>query len=224
MREIRGNTKRKRRKKKSGGCFGRFLIFVLAFSVIGYVGYRLAEELELKTYLLQLKYPIRYQEFVRDYAKEFGLDEALVYAVILTESKFDTYAESGAGAKGLMQLTDETGEDCARKLGVENYSSDQLFDPEMNIRLGCYYLKRLIQDYDGITETAVAAYNGGPGNVDQWLANPDYSKGDGMLQEIPFQETRDYVNKVTDAYWNYQNLYNLNRGVSRDGEEQELNL
>lgn len=211
MREVRGNSKRKKQKKKSGCCLGRFLVLVIVFGLIGFFGYRLAENMGLKNYLLQAKYPIRYQHFVEEYAREFDLDESLVYAVIHTESKFDTLAESSAGAKGLMQLTDETGMDCARKLGVEPFSSKDLFEPDINIRLGCYYLKRLIQDYGGNTSTAIAAYNGGPGNVDKWLLDPKYSSGDGTLTAIPFRETRNYVEKVTEAYWSYQTLYNLDQ-------------
>lgn len=224
MREIRGSSGRKRQKKRAGCCLGYLLIFTIIIGGIGFLGYHLINKFDVKNYFLKAKYPIRYQEFVEKYAEEFELDEALVYAVILSESKFDTYAESKVGAKGLMQLTDETGADCAKKVGLENYSGDQLFDPEINIRLGCYYLKRLIQDYDGITETAIAAYNGGPGNVDKWLGDPKYSSGDGVLQEIPFKETRDYVKKVTEAYWNYQSIYHLDKGVSEDGKEERIDL
>ncbi len=219
MREIKGSSKKKKNKKKSGCCLGRFLILVLIFGAIGYFGYQVAVELGLKNYILQARYPVRYQEFVETYAEEFGLDESLVYAVILTESKFDTYAESPVGAKGLMQLTDETGADCAKVLRIQNFSAEQLFEPDVNIRLGCYYLKRLIQDYDGITETAIAAYNGGPGNVDKWLADPQYSSGDGTLFDIPYKETREYVKKVTEAYWNYQSIYNLDGGEDNYGQE-----
>ena len=145
MQEVRGNFRGKKRKQnKSGCCLSRFLVLIIVFAVIGYFGYQAAEKIGLKTYLLQAKYPIRYQDFVEEYAEEFDLDEGLVYAVIHTESKFDTYAESSAGAKGLMQLTDETGEDCARRLKVQNFSAQRLFDPDINIRLGCYYLKQLI--------------------------------------------------------------------------------
>lgn len=217
MREVKGKSNKTKRKNKSGCCLSRFLVVILIFGLLGFFGYRLASEMGLKTYLLQAKYPIRYQEIVEDYAEEFDLDVALVYSVILTESKFDTYAESNVGAKGLMQLTEETGQECARKLGIESFSPEQLFDPEMNVRLGCYYLKKLIQDYDGITETAIAAYNGGPGNVDQWLNDSNCSNGDGTLKEIPFRETRDYVHKVRKAYWNYQSIYHLDEGEVYNG-------
>lgn len=210
MREVKNSRRGKQKKKKSGCCLGRFLVLLIIFTIVGVLGFKALAGLGLKNYMLQAFYPIRYQEYVEEYAKEFGLDEALVYAVIRTESRFDTYAESSAGAKGLMQLTDETGKDCARKLKMTNFTKDQLFDPEVNIRLGCYYLKKLIKDYDGITQTAIAAYNGGPGNVNSWLDDPAYSSGDGTLAEIPFRETRNYVKKVTDAYWNYQTIYNLN--------------
>ncbi len=218
MGDARGNARQKKRKRR-GCCLGRFLVLVLIFATIGYFGYQAAEKLGLKTYLLQVRYPIRYQSFVEDYAEEFDLEEALVYAVIHTESKFDTYAESTAGAKGLMQLTDETGEECARRLKLTGFSSNQLFDPDVNIRLGCFYLKRLIQEYDGITETAIAAYNGGPGNVNKWLNDPAYQNENGVLTEIPFRETRNYVKKVTEAYWNYQIIYNLDKGEMDDGKE-----
>ncbi len=208
MREVKNS--RRGKKKKSGCCLGRFLVLLIIFTLVGVFGFKTLSGLGLKNYMLQVFYPIRYQEYVEEYAKEFGLDEALVYAVIHTESRFDTYAESSAGAKGLMQLTDETGRDCAKKLRMTNFTSDQLFDPEVNIYLGCYYLKKLIKDYDGITQTAIAAYNGGPGNVNSWLKDPAYSPGDGTLSEIPFRETRNYVKKVTDGYWNYQTIYNLN--------------
>ncbi len=216
MRAVVGKAKRKH--KKSGCCLGRFLVLLVLFSTIGYLGFQAAEKLGIKAYLLQAKYPIRYQEFVEDYAKEFDLDEALVYAVIHTESKFDTYAESSAGAKGLMQLTDETGGDCADRLKIKDFSPEQLFEPDVNVRFGCYYLRRLIQEYDGITETAIAAYNGGPGNVNKWLLDSRYSSGDGRLYEIPFRETRNYVKKVTEAYWHYQTIYNLDGG-EEDGNQ-----
>ena len=67
------------------------------------------------------------------------------------------------------------------------------------------------------TETAIAAYNGGPGNVNQWLRNPEYGNGDGILNKIPFRETRDYVQKVRKAYWNYQSIYHLDEGDVYDG-------
>ncbi len=212
MREVKKDSyqRKRKKKKKSGCCLGRLLFLLVIFTLVGVLGFKALEGLGLKNYMLQVFYPIRYQAFVEEYAKEFGLDEALVYAVIHTESRFDTYAESSAGAKGLMQLQDDTGRDCAKKLKMTDFTTDQLFDPKVNIRLGCYYLKKLIGDYDGITQTAIAAYNGGPGNVNGWLKNPAYSSGDGTLTEIPFRETRNYVKKVTEAYWNYQTIYNLN--------------
>lgn len=220
MREVRKKTHKSKQRNKQGCCLSKLLVFAFVFGILGFLGFRLANEMGLKTYLLQLKYPIRYQDIVENYAEEFDLDQALVYSVILTESRFDTYAESKVGAKGVMQLTDETGSECAKKLGIENFMPEQLFEPEINIRLGCYYLKKLIRDYDGITETAIAAYNGGPGNVNQWLRNPEYSSGDGILNEIPFRETRDYVQKVRKAYWNYQSIYHLDEGDVYNGSTE----
>ncbi len=211
MREIRSNIKRKQRKK-SGGCMGRFLFLVILFSVVGFFGYQALERLGVQNYLLQMRYPLKYQTAVEKYAEEFQLEEALVYAVMHTESKFDPYAVSSAQAKGLMQLQDETAKECATALKLPSFTTDQLFEPEINIRLGCYYLKKLLQTY-GQTETALAAYNGGPGNVNQWLKNTEFRKEQGGLSKIPFPETRRYVQKVIEAYRMYTRLYNLHEGV-----------
>lgn len=152
-------------------------------------------------------YPREYAEYVTAAADEFGVPESVIYAVIKTESNFDKNAISTANAHGLMQLTEETyfwiGEDM---LG-EYPSAFDIYKPEINIRYGTYYLSFLYRRY-GSWDTAFAAYNAGPGNVNEWLSDSSVSDGDGNLINIPYRETRNYVKKVNDTIKKYDRLYN----------------
>ncbi len=129
----------------------------------------------------------------------------MVMAVIKTESNFEPDAHSGK-ASGLMQLTDDTAKWVCDKLKID-YDDINLFKPSDNIRLGCYYLRHLIDKYDGNIDVALAAYNGGPGNVGKWLDNEKYSKNGVDLHHIPFKETREYVIKVNKQWDIYKELY-----------------
>lgn len=156
---------------------------------------------------LKITHPFKYEQIVRNYAHEYRLDPLLVAAVINVESKFDPNAESNKGAKGLMQLMDETALWGSGETGMKTFESEQLFIPEINIRLGCWYLSRLLSQYDGNTAIALAAYNGGSGNVAKWLQDPLYSKDGKNLETIPFRETDAYVERVMKQYASYQELY-----------------
>lgn len=206
MREIHSSSRR-RRKKRSGGCFGKFITFLLLSVLLIMVGYKAFHALGVKTRFLQTQYPMKYQSFVEKYAAEFSLEKELVYAIIRTESKFDPYAVSTTGAKGLMQIQEETAQDCAKDLKMENFSLEALFDPEINIRLGCYYFSKLLKRYKGNIQLSVAAYNGGPGNVEKWLRDEAYTNEKGELVHIPFPETKNYVVRVTEAYEKYCAIY-----------------
>ena len=134
----------------------------------------------------RLRYPLRYSEYVRVHAREHGLDPALLAAVIYQESKFQTDAQSSSGAIGLMQLTPSTAHGIAIRTGGNAFQTKDLYDPEINIRYGAWYLHDLFAKYH--TERLVlAAYNAGQGNVDRWRA-----KG----EPIQFAETRAYVQRV----------------------------
>ena len=197
------------RYKRRPGCIGgllRFFLFLAVVVTAGILVSRAYFNSDMAEKIKKTQYPIKYEHFVEKYSEEYKLDKYLVFAVIRTESRFDKYAVSRADAKGLMQLTDETGEECAKKLGISKYTSDALFDPEINIQLGCYYLRRLLDNYDNV-DTALAAYNGGPGNVDLWLKDKNYSDGFGNLTNIPFEETKKYVLRVRDAWGMYKNIY-----------------
>ena len=151
-------------------------------------------------------YPREYEEYITVYADKYGIPEALVYAIVRTESKFDSGAVSSAGAVGLMQMLPDTFKWLTDEILFDHFDSGMLYDPETNIRYGTYYLSRLYDRY-GRWDLALAAYNGGVGNVDKWLADESYADGEGGLKRIPFRETRQYVKKVMDAWDMYERLY-----------------
>ena len=134
----------------------------------------------------RLVYPMRYEHIVRGHAEHYDLDPALVAGVIFAESEFDAKARSSAGAIGLMQLLPETARGIAKRTGGTAFVVDDLYDPEVNIRYGSWYLRHLLDRYAD-ERTALAAYHAGQGNVDAWRA-----RGAG----IRFPETRAYVERV----------------------------
>ncbi len=134
-------------------------------------------------------FPMPYRETVTRYCDEYGVDPALVYAVIKAESNFDPAAVSHAGAKGLAQLTDDTAEYVADMISME-YDSGDSFNAEKNIRISVYYLRYLLDKYKDDLPCAIAAYNAGEGNVDKWI------RENGGIDTIPFNETDKYVKKV----------------------------
>ncbi len=144
-----------------------------------------------------------YEDIISKYADEYDLPESLVYAVIDVESDFDPFASSGK-AYGLMQLTPSTFDWLASNEHFgENLAVDAIFEPETNIKYGCYYLRYLLDKFQ-ITDTALAAYNAGPSRVEEWLKSPYYSDGEGGLENIPFKETREYVKKVNKSRKYYE--------------------
>jgi soluble lytic murein transglycosylase len=135
----------------------------------------------------RLRYPLDYEHIVRGHARQYELDAALLAAVIYRESKFDPDARSDSGAIGLMQLLPDTAEGIAQLTGGSRFEVDDLYDPEINVRYGSFYLRRLLRKYDD-ERLALAAYNAGQANVDRWLAAGE--------EEIPFPETREFVDNV----------------------------
>ncbi len=153
-------------------------------------------------------HPDSHIQYVRKYAYEYNIPESVIFAVIKVESNFDSQAESSVGARGLMQMLPSTFEwlTSDEHLG-EHLHKDELFDPEVSIRYGTYYLNYLYEKFDRNMDTALAAYNGGEGNVRKWLDDPEYSDGKGNLTNIPFKETKNYVKKVNDEITAYKKLY-----------------
>ena len=181
---------------------GRLLVipFLLLAAYLIWRGF-ISEALERRLY------PLYYTDVVEASADEFGLPPELVYAVILSESSFDADAVSSAGAKGLMQLTDDTNEWVAWRLGEESEPS-RIFEPGLNIRRGCYLLSYLYERFGGWNE-ALAAYNAGVGRVDGWLDDLLYSSDQKTLivDKLPIEETRSYIAKVLKSAEKYKKLY-----------------
>jgi len=134
----------------------------------------------------RIRYPLRYSEYVRVHAREHKLDPALMAAVIYQESKFRPSVESSSGAIGLMQLTPATARGIAIRTGGSAFRTSDLYNPEINIRYGAWYLDNLFAKYHS-ERLVLAAYNAGQGNVDRWLAHGE---------SIQFPETRAYVSRV----------------------------
>lgn len=151
----------------------------------------------------KLLYPRKYSIYVEKYSKEFNLEENLVFSVMKAESKFRKNATSHKGAKGLMQISDITRDWASEELGLEEVD---IYDPEVNIMIGCWYLNKLFREF-GSLNLVIAAYNGGSGNVRKWLENDSYSKDGENLHNIPFKETSTYVEKVNSNYKKYNKIY-----------------
>lgn len=154
----------------------------------------------------RLFYPLDYWESITSNAREFSLDPFLIAAVIRVESKFDPHARSKRGAIGLMQLMPDTARWVAEQVGVP-FSVDYLYLPEYNIRLGCWYLANLGQEFGKDLVVTLAAYNGGRGNVRKWLEDGLWTGEVHRVDEIPFSETRQFVKKVLRDYQMYRELY-----------------
>jgi soluble lytic murein transglycosylase len=153
-----------------------------------------------------LTLPLSYSNVIRQQAAEKHLDPALIAAVIYAETKFDARTSS-AGAEGLMQILPRTAEFLARRSGATTFSVSDLGTPQINIAYGSYYLRYLLNEYGGAVVPALAAYNGGETNVDGWIA-AQRRQGRGLtISEIPFPETRAYVERVLAAQQNYRHTY-----------------
>jgi soluble lytic murein transglycosylase len=151
----------------------------------------------------RLRYPLEYEAIVRGHARNYSLDPALLAAVIYQESRFRVRAESPSGAVGLMQLLPSTARGIAARTGGTRFRVQDLYDPEINVRYGSWYLRHLLDKY-GDVETALAAYNAGQRTVDRWRDD-----GGG----IRFEETRAYVREVAAARDVYARIYAEELGI-----------
>lgn len=189
-----------KRKRRRGGlvraciCLAMILALALAFPKI----------------LERIRYPVKYASEIRWAAGEYGMDPALVAAIVNTESGYDPRATSGVGARGLMQIMPDTGRWIAGKLGEKDAYTDMLlYDANASLRYGCWYMDFLIRRYGGNIVSAIAAYHAGQGCVDDWLKDRAYSSDGRRLDLVPDSapSTRHYVNKVQKAYEYYQEAY-----------------
>jgi soluble lytic murein transglycosylase len=164
--------------------------------------------IDVEKAIRELTLPLQHDDIIRQQAAEKNLDPAMIAAVIYAESRFRDQ-ESHAGARGLMQITPQTARVIERLSGGTTFVTSDLSDPDINIRYGSYYLRHLLDRYDGNVIAALAAYNAGTGNVDNW-------GGRGLgLGDIRFPETRAYVEEVLDKRQEYREKYAEDLGLSR---------
>ncbi len=154
----------------------------------------------------ELTLPLTHSDIIRQQAAEKHMDPALIAGVIYAETKFDP-RPSSAGAQGLMQILPQTAEFLARRSGATSFNVSDLATPQVNIAYGSYYLRYLLDHYGGSTMLALAAYNGGEANVDRWLARANARVKRLGVSDIPFPETRDYVQRVLSKQRAYRRAY-----------------
>ena len=161
----------------------------------------------------EITLPLRHEDIIRQQARDKDLDPSLIAAVIYAESHFRDGQTSAAGAQGLMQITPATAQMIARKSGGVAFTVEDLGTPQVNIAYGSWYLRYLMARYAGNRTFALAAYNGGEGNVDRWIAAARARNQALTVDAIPFAETRAYVRRVEHMQTRYRRAYRRELGL-----------
>jgi len=203
-----------RRSRRRADSVRRRRIGLITF--IGVVAVAVAVALAMPLFrraVNDLTLPLAYSDVIRQQAGEKHLDPALIAAVIYAETKFDP-RPSAAGAEGLMQILPQTAEFLARRSGATTFTLADLATPQVNIAYGSYYLRYLLDHYQGQEIPALAAYNGGETNVDRWLAQERAEGRPLTIGEIPYPQTQAYVEKVLHAQRSYRRTYPAALGYS----------
>jgi len=198
-RTARGRSRAARRRGRV-----RLLVLVAAVLAVGFVVTLPA----LRRIVRDLTLPLSYTSVIREQAHEKHLPASLIAAVIYAETKFDART-SPTGALGLMQIEPATAEFLAQRSGAQDFVLADLAHPATNISYGAYYLRYLLDHYRGNETLALAAYNGGQTNVDNWIAQAHAAGVRFTIGAIPFAQTRDYVRRVEQAQRSYQREYGL---------------
>ncbi len=183
----------KKRRKKNRSIL-KPLILGLVILVLGFA-------------YINIKYPIGYTSLIKEYSNKYNLDPFLVAAIINVESSYDKDAISPKSAKGLMQISPQTGQWIGEELALSDYSEEKLFLPEINIMMGTWYLNRLSRQYEDNLDHVLIAYNAGSGNLKKWLENEEYCQDGENISKIPFKETEEYLVKVRHNIRIYKVLY-----------------
>ncbi len=164
----------------------KLIVLVLLFAVLVTAGF---------CYIC-ISFPLLHPTEVKKYCAEYSLEPSLVYAIIKTESNFSPEVESHVGARGLMQLMPETIDWAVENIPIKPFSYADINKPDMNIHIGCWVLRFLLDAFDNDEALSIAAYNAGIGTVNTWLADETVSRDGENLHNIPYGETRLYVRKV----------------------------
>ena len=179
---------------------GRLLRFGLILMVVaGGIAFAISR-IDFSDTVKEFTLPLRHDDIIRQQAERFDLDAALIAAIINQESGFVDQTSS-AGARGLMQITPDTAETIETLSGGETFVFEDLANPDLNIRYGTFYLDHLLERFEGNEVAALAAYNGGPENAEEWGGT------ELEFDDIAFAETREYVESVLEARQQYRDNY-----------------
>jgi len=178
---------------------------IMITTLVGLYLYRLSNELQ---------YPLPHYDIVNKYSQKYNVEVPLIYAIIKAESNFIPDNKSEKGAVGLMQVTPETAQWIAGKMNLNDYNEQNLVNPETNIEFGCWYINWMrtldTLDHGEDLNVIIAAYNCGNNKVAQWLSDNKYSKDGKKLDYIPYEETRNYVERVNRYYTIYKDKLKTN--------------
>ena len=201
------SVRSRRRKAQRRRVLGRMLkLLAIVVLLLGLAALAISFFLDEAVEETVPSYPMAYVDLIRHYAAENGLEPAYVASVIMAESSYRSDAVSSVNAQGLMQIMPSTGEWIAGKFD-EGYTEGCLFDPETNIKYGCWYLGFLMDRYDGDMRCSSAAYHSGQGTVDGWLKDDRYSLDGKTLSVIPGSNADTYVNRILEYYAEYEKIY-----------------
>ena len=197
------NAPGSRRSRPRTGA-GRAFLILAGLITVGIVAVLIISGLAGKG-IREVSLPLKHDDVIRQQSQEKGVDAALIAAVIYSESQFVDQT-SHADARGLMQITPQTAEEIEKLSGGTTFKLEDLRDPELNIRYGTFYLAHLLDMYNGDVVAALAAYNAGPGNAEEW--------GGSLMtiDDITFPETKAYVKKVLEKQREYKHKYALELG------------
>jgi peptidoglycan lytic transglycosylase len=196
-RVARRPTSARTRRRRLGLVAVAVVVGALCAALVSGLGEEAVREITL---------PLHHDDIIRQQASDKNLDPALIAAIIYEESRFRDQT-SHAGARGLMQITPATADAIAKHSGGVRFKQSDLAEPQINISYGAYYLRLLLDHYDGNETLAIAAYNAGIGNVDKWVADAGGAEAFRSAEHIPFPETRAYVENVTDRRRDYRENY-----------------
>jgi soluble lytic murein transglycosylase len=191
--------------------YKRFGAFNRSYRIYDYINQKYFNGINYidKPFMLKESYPLYYDHLLSDYCVKRKLDLNLVLALIREESAYDYQVRSYANAYGLMQIIPQTAAEIAQEMGINYSEPKNLYDAELNINMGTYYLRKLLNYYDGAIEYALAAYNAGPHRVNRWMKVDYDHEMDIFIENIEFQQTRNYVRRVMKNYL----IYSILNGV-----------
>lgn len=200
----RGSHKHRRKRRASRLWVAISVVILIGLAVLLFFGLRGGYDAYIRS-----TFELEHYDTVMGACEDFGMTPSLVYGIIRTESGFDERAHSVADARGLMQVT-QTGLEWAqiRSDEFDDVTVDDLYDPAINIRCGVFLLSLLFEAFDS-EQAVIAAYNAGIGNVENWLEDPAYSHDGITLHTVPYEETRNYIDRVTSSKGIYQNYYQI---------------